>query len=217
MHEANPSSHPEVLQFLADDFVAHQFDLRHLIRSIANSRVYQLSNRYPFAGKRPEEETFACSMVRPLSGQQLAVSMLVAAGYYDTLKSGADVKTRSDPGALRAKLEAQHAATLAGLVKNLDSGGDPYQPGIREALYEANSFAFADFVAKGGLPARLASMKGDVPMLQEAFLCVLSRLSSPIEAERLRGYLQERAERRQASCEQIVWVLVTSAEFRFNH
>src|SRR5262249_45064427 len=39
----NPASHPELLAELAHDFAGHGFDLRHLIRTILNSRSYQLS------------------------------------------------------------------------------------------------------------------------------------------------------------------------------
>src|SRR5262249_34107211 len=75
MHDGNPPSQPEVLDFLAEDFVPHRFDLRHLTRTITNSRAYQLSSRH--AGSTPPaEETFACAMVRPLSSHQLALSLL---------------------------------------------------------------------------------------------------------------------------------------------
>src|SRR5262249_3164674 len=112
MHEGNPASHPELLAFLADDFVAHPFDLRYLIRTITNIRAYQLSSRYPAGSPRPAEQTFAVTAVRPMTMHQLAMSLLVAAGYHDALRANADAKTRNDPGALRAKLESQHAATL---------------------------------------------------------------------------------------------------------
>ncbi|MEK9863503.1 MAG: DUF1549 domain-containing protein, partial [Verrucomicrobiota bacterium] len=39
----NPPSNPELLAWLTEDFVAHGFDTRHLIRTICKSRVYQLS------------------------------------------------------------------------------------------------------------------------------------------------------------------------------
>jgi hypothetical protein len=39
----NPSTHPELLKALADDFRAHGFDLKHIMRTIAQSRTYQLT------------------------------------------------------------------------------------------------------------------------------------------------------------------------------
>src|SRR5205807_535822 len=44
MRETNPPSNPELLDALAKDFIAHKFDVKHLIRTICNSRTYQLSS-----------------------------------------------------------------------------------------------------------------------------------------------------------------------------
>jgi hypothetical protein len=216
MHDANPASHPELLTFLADDFVAHQYDLRYLIRAIANSQTYQRSSRYPVDRPLPPENTYAVAMVRPLSLHQLANSLMVAAGYYDSFKAGLDAKTRSDPGAVRQRWEAQSLGTLTSLVKNLDTGAEPFQPGIREALFQANSAEFAGFIARGGLATRLAAMKDEAALVRDVYLCTLSRSNTKEEDDRLRGYLKARSDRR-AACEQVVWALVTSSEFRFNH
>src|SRR5581483_9475862 len=40
---ANPPANPALLDALANDFVAHHDDLRHLVRLILNSQTYQLS------------------------------------------------------------------------------------------------------------------------------------------------------------------------------
>ena len=37
----NPPTHPALLDALAFDLIGHKFDLRHLIRTILNSRTYQ--------------------------------------------------------------------------------------------------------------------------------------------------------------------------------
>ena len=52
MRVTNPPSNPELLDALAKDFVAHKFDLKHLIRTIMNSTTYQLSSE-PAPGQRP--------------------------------------------------------------------------------------------------------------------------------------------------------------------
>jgi hypothetical protein len=49
MRETNPATNPELLDALAKDFVASRFDLKHLVRTITRSSTYQLSaipNRY---------------------------------------------------------------------------------------------------------------------------------------------------------------------------
>jgi hypothetical protein len=217
MHDANPASHPELLSFLGDDFAAHRFDLRYLIRGITNSQTYQLTSRYPTGAPRPAEATYSCGAIRPLSSHQLALTLVTAAGYLDTLRSGADAKTHTNPGALRARLETVYAGQLTTLVSQLDSGAESFQPGIRAALFQANSSAFAELIARGGLAARLAGIVDDGKLADEACWCVLSRPPSMEECDRLRAYLRARPDRRQAACEQIVWALLASAEFRFNH
>lgn len=39
----NPATNPELLDALSRDFIAHQFDMRHILRTICQSRVYQHS------------------------------------------------------------------------------------------------------------------------------------------------------------------------------
>ena len=41
----NPPSNPELLDFLTQEFVSHQFDVKHLFRLILNSKTYQLSSK----------------------------------------------------------------------------------------------------------------------------------------------------------------------------
>ena len=44
LRPTNPASHPEVLEALATRFIEHGFDLRDLVRTIADSSTYQLSS-----------------------------------------------------------------------------------------------------------------------------------------------------------------------------
>ena len=40
----NPPSNPELLQYLTNEFIQSGFNVRHLMKLIANSRTYQLSS-----------------------------------------------------------------------------------------------------------------------------------------------------------------------------
>jgi hypothetical protein len=74
MNARNAPSHPELLDWLAQDFAVNQYDARRVIRGIVLSRVYALgpSDAAP--------ETFAGALERPLTAEQLARSWRVAAG-----------------------------------------------------------------------------------------------------------------------------------------
>src|SRR5262249_18496283 len=62
---SNPPVNGPLLDALAKDFVAHDFDLRHLVRTIMTSRAYQLSAA-PNETNREDETNFARAVVRPL-------------------------------------------------------------------------------------------------------------------------------------------------------
>ena len=43
---ANPPSHPELLDLLTDEFVAHHFDVKWLLREFALTETYQRSSEF---------------------------------------------------------------------------------------------------------------------------------------------------------------------------
>jgi hypothetical protein len=214
MHDANPGSHPELLRRVADDFTEHRFDLRYLVRAIASSRTYQLSSRVAAGAAQPPDAAFACGLVRALSAQQLATALLIAAGYYEGLNVAGGA-VQPDPAALRARLETQQTANLTLLAGKLGGNGTA-GAGVAEALFQANSREFAEFLARGGQTARLTAM-ADTALPDELFLRALSRHATAEEVGMVRQYLRARPGNRSAACEQLLWALVASSEFRFNH
>src|SRR5690606_14134307 len=79
--EANPPSHPEVLDLLAREFVAHGFDLKFLIRTITATKTYQLSSRKTH-DSQSDPRLFARMSLQGLSPEQLFDSLLQATGTY---------------------------------------------------------------------------------------------------------------------------------------
>jgi hypothetical protein len=146
--------------------------------------------------------------------QQLAHSVLTAAGYREQLSGGeADL----DAGKLRVKIETDLAPQIAEIRKNLDSGTETFQPNVAQALYLANNGPFQQLLERGGLAGRLARLPDDGAVIREAYLSILSRPPEAEEEAAFRQHLKARAERRPAAVSQIVWALVTSSEFRFIH
>jgi hypothetical protein len=50
-----------------------------------------------------------------------------------------------------------------------------------------------------------------------AFASVLSRPPTDDERQAVAGYLEQRHERKPEGVQQVVWALLASPEFRFNH
>ncbi len=93
LRATNPASHPKLFDLLAKDFVEHQFDLRHLVRLIANSRTYQLSYHVNDSN-RDDTRNYARAVVRRLTAEQLIDSVGLALD--------AKPKFNGLPGSIRA-------------------------------------------------------------------------------------------------------------------
>ncbi len=75
---SNKPSHPELLDQLTRELVAHKFDLKWYIRELVNSNAYQLSA----AGTgEPLPLWFQHARMRPLSAEELAEAWRIATGY----------------------------------------------------------------------------------------------------------------------------------------
>ncbi len=65
---ANPPSNAELLDYLADGFVKHGYDMKWLHREIVNSRTYQMSWR-PNETNRLDQRNFSHAVVRRLPAE----------------------------------------------------------------------------------------------------------------------------------------------------
>jgi hypothetical protein len=90
----NPSVNPPLLEALADDFRRHEFRLKHLVRTMMNSRTYQLSS---FANEtnRDDQLNFSRAVVYRLQAEKLAdaISQLLDvpaefSGYDHSIRAG---------------------------------------------------------------------------------------------------------------------------------
>ncbi len=73
-------SHPRLLNALAQDFQTNQFDLRWLIREIADSETYQLSARWDGQWLPDYEKLFPRKYVRRLWGEEVVDAIALASG-----------------------------------------------------------------------------------------------------------------------------------------
>src|SRR4029077_59738 len=85
-------SHPELLNQLAKDFVAHGYDLAWLVKSLANSHSYQLSSKKP--ENAGSDRLFTHAATRPLTPEQLSASILGALGIVENPGQGGGGKNQ---------------------------------------------------------------------------------------------------------------------------
>ncbi len=207
MHSANPSPHPELLDALADDLISHGYDLRRLVRGIVMSQAYSRDSRWE-GDQRPDAEAFAVAQPKPLTPTQMARSMSLATADTESLASVDDADER-----------AKRIASLA-KTQNADLFEQPgvdFQISANEALLLSNSERIEKNYLSGGLVKQLAKIEDARELVTRAVWSVLSRAPSEEEIELLEGYVSTREDRREQACGQLVWALLASSEFRFNH
>jgi hypothetical protein len=211
MHSANPPSHPELLQWLARDLAEHGYDLRRLVRGLVLSRAYARSSRWDH-GDTPSPQLFAVARLRALTPMQLAASLRLATT--DPMRL-ATLK----PEDFERQIEGLESSAR-GFAGLLEQPREDFQIGVGEALLFSNSDRVQkEFLADGGdrLLGRLKQTKSADEAIDLAVRTVLCRPPSPEEKKVLADFVGRRSDRVADAYRQLVWALLTSAEFRFNY
>jgi hypothetical protein len=97
--------------------------------------------------------------------------------------------------------------------------GEPYQIGVAEALLLSNGDRLNDLLNDGGdrLVGRLAKSTNRDEQVDLAYRSILSRPADDEERTLLADFLDQHQENPVEGCRELVWALLTGAEFRFNH
>ena len=210
--EANPPAHPEILELLADQFVAHDFDLQFLVRTITSAQVYQRSSLQTH-DSQSDPAMFARATLRGLTPEQLFDSLAEAVGFYQPYRTENPFVISTD---------SQRGRFLE-LFSDEASSTQEKETTILQALAMMNG----DFVAEAVDPARgktlIAAIKfplfEDMERIEMLYMASLSRIPDAEEAAELQSLLQQAADRQQKEqlLADIFWALLNSSEFLLNH
>jgi len=236
MSLANPPSNALLLDYLAQEFIAHDFDMQWLHRQICNSDTYQRSWQSN-ATNRNDERNFSRAVPRRLPAE-------VA---YDAISRA----TASDARASDyLQLVAGRAIGIAGSSGRLDRGGNngarfalqvfgrstrdsncdcdrSMEASLLQTVYLQNDAsvlaAIAD--AKNSWAQQIArefttAGEGDLPTIDrgidQAFLRTLSRHPTPQDLERCREFFADSRSARDG-LSGLLWALLNTKEFIVNH
>jgi hypothetical protein len=205
--EDNPPSHPELLDELVRQFIAHDFDLKYMIKAITGSRTYQRSSRLMHPGQA-EQRLFARAASRVLTPEQLYDSLVLATGYRPERDQAAA------PGAFAGSARAVFLAPF----DDPDRQPVDYQASIQQALMMMNG-KFTEEATSPGKSATVAAVIASTrPMarrIEDLYLVTLSRKPRVQETRRLLAYAADRAPKQ--ALRDILWSLLNSTEFILNH
>ncbi|MBY0524494.1 MAG: DUF1549 and DUF1553 domain-containing protein [Gemmataceae bacterium] len=212
MHSKNPPSHPELLEWLARDTAEHNYDLRRLIRGLVLSKAYSRSSRWQ-GEDAPAPRLFAVGAVRPLTPMQMAASLQIATaapGSFPALEKNEEFEKRIE----------NMEASVRGFASSIEQPRDNFQIGVGEALLFSNSDRLQkQFLGDAGdrLLGALKVIKDEKELVEVAVRNIYARNPTEEEIRVLIAYLQKRQDRPIEASRQMLWALLASTEFRFNH
>ncbi|HEX3315398.1 MAG TPA: DUF1549 and DUF1553 domain-containing protein [Gemmataceae bacterium] len=217
MRVTNPPTNPELLDALAKDFAEHNFSLKHLVKTIAKSRTYQLS-AVPNEFNKHDKKSFARFYPRRLSAEVL----------YDAVSQVTDA-----PPAFAGMPSDKHAPNRAIMLPDesyqsyfLDVFGRPQRisacecervsdANLAQALHLLNSQEIQQKLSRpGGRAAALAKDKrSDTEKVEELFLWALARRPTQPQLDRALSNIEANASNKALAYENIIWALLNAKEF----
>ena len=216
----NPPSNPELLDALARDFAASRYDVKHLIRAICTSAAYGLSS-VPNESNQDDVQSFARYYPRRLTAEVLLDGM------GQVLQ--APTKFRSVSGDFPQGTRAIDLPDEAVPSHFLDVFGRPARnsacecervdaPALGQTLALVSSPEIQEKLANDkGLAARISgNMKSHAENVHDIFLRVFARPPRPREQAAAVKFLESQSNRKEAYAS-LLWSLLATNEFLFNH
>ncbi|MCA9107920.1 MAG: DUF1553 domain-containing protein, partial [Planctomycetales bacterium] len=230
LRASNPASNEALLDAAADYLVAHDYNLKSLMREILRSATYQRSSR-GVPGNEADERHYSRYFPKRLMAEVLL----------DAISDVTDVPTTFDkiefPGADTAGTDFYPAGTRA--LELYDSAVQSYflkafgrntrditcecersnEPSMVQVLHLANGTTINDKLAaeNSRVAQFLAAEMDDNQILDQAFVLCLCRYPTDEERQSLLPLLAEGEDDRRTRIEDLFWSLMTTREFLFNH
>jgi hypothetical protein len=213
-NEEGPPAHPELLDELTRQFVAHNYDLKFLVRAIVHSQAYQRASS-PGMGAENKDDIylFARMPVRGLSPEQLFDSVAEATDFKEQQLAPNQQFQPFQQNTLRS----QFLAKFASQDKRLES-----QTSILQALFLMNGKFLAERTRlenNKSLATIANAPRTTAQRLETLYLLVLARPPRTEELSRLVRYVDSGGPTGSSSqaLADVYWALLNSGEFVLNH
>jgi hypothetical protein len=217
LRESNPPASAELLDALAADFVAHGFDTRRTIRTILNSRTYQLSSK-PSGSNADDDRYFSHALVRLVPAEALLDALSQASGVPESLfhlPRGTRAVQIPD-GEFTHPFLRTFGQPPRSVACECERGTDST---LEQALQVLGGRTIhAKLTAPDNrIGLLLKSGATDRAIVDELFLATLGRYPDPPERALAESRVAARRDDRRRGFEDLLWSLFNHPEFLFQH
>ena len=216
---SNPPSNPALIEALAEEFVRQKFDLKALMRTILRSHLYQLS-AVPNDTNRADTRNFSRAYRRRLPAETLTDAIADITGVPDTYPG-------MPPGsrAMQAWTYKIDSQTMDAFSRPNSSSDCPCErdarPSIVQALHLMNSRLLQEKLASKTTSTRVQrlaeSQLKPEEIVTEIYLACYARKPTDDELKIATATFTAEEATRRTAIEDVLWSLMNSAEFVFNH
>jgi hypothetical protein len=215
--DTNPPTNADLLDALAQEFVASSFDVRQLFVTIMTSNAYQRSSR-PNHTNLSDEQNYSRALLKRVDAEVLLDAVSDVTGITESF--------RGVPDGYRAvqlwDSEVEHYfLKLFGRPTRktacaCERGGEP---NVSQVLHVLNSPEIhAKLSHEGGRVARLVeTVPDDEDLVNQMYLTFFARRPDTEESSNAVHYLKTSSDGRRAAAEDLAWSLMNTLEFIFNH
>jgi hypothetical protein len=213
LRPTNPATHPALLDALAADFVSHGYDLRALIRLMVASRTYQLSSRS--SGNAPDDRFYSHAYLKELSAQVYVDAIAQVTGVPDTFQEY-NAGTRAVQ-LVGTRTPSYALDVLGRCTRELPCDSSVhFGGGMASALHMINGPTINEKLQRGIVAEWCASNRSDQQIIEDLYLRALSRPPEAKERAEWESWLVLAPNKKEA-VQDVLWALLNSREFVFNH
>ena len=218
-HGENPASHPELLDLLAKEFAAHQFDLRWSIRELALTQTYARSSVLPEKATQGAVGggTYATARERHLTAAQMTRAFLIATAELDRVTKTAKADPASDDK--KYTLPDFEKAFIAALANAPKEPELQVNPTLRSSLFLRNGdhVLWAVKPRAGNLVERVMKLPTPDAMAEELYLSILTRMPDAEEKTMFSTWMNKPGVEKATAVGDFAWALLSSTEWFVNH
>jgi hypothetical protein len=211
---SNPPTNEALLDALAEDFIRSKYDLKHLFRMIVGSRVYQLSAQ-PNITNKEDKQFHSRFYLKRLNAEELLDGICRVTEVPEKFP-GFHLGTRAtqlpDPKVTSYFLDVFDRATRETVCERKQTTS------VMQVMHLVSGDTINQKIqAENSLIERLTkSGKSSREIIEELYLRTLSRFPQREEAQLAQQGIGQ-APSPRAGYEDLLWALLNSKEFLFNH